>query len=160
MKILVTGGAGFIGSHLCEELIRQKRSVVCVDNFNDYYNPLIKRKNIENLLFQDGFDLIETDILDFTAMKKIYQKHSFTAIVHLAARAGVRPSIQQPLLYEEVNVKGTMNLLELSRQFKVPKFILASSSSVYGTNKRCHLMNRIMLITRCPLMQQPKRHAN
>jgi len=136
MEIFVTGGAGFIGSHLCEELIRQKIHVVCVDNFNDYYNPLIKKRNIENLLQQDGFELIEADILDFAAMKKIYLEHSFAAVVHLAARAGVRPSIQQPLLYEEVNVKGTTNLLELTRQFKVPKFILASSSSVYGNNKR------------------------
>lgn len=136
MKLLVTGGAGFIGSHLCETLLRRGDEIVCVDNFNDYYNPLIKRKNVEQLVENRNFHLIETDIRDFNALESLFATNLFDAIVHLAARAGVRPSIDQPLLYEEVNVKGTSNLLELSKIYGIKKFVFASSSSVYGNNKK------------------------
>ena len=136
MKLLVTGGAGFIGSHLCETLLRRGDEIVCVDNFNDYYNPQIKRKNVEQLGKNRNFHLIETDIRDFNALESVFTKNLFDAIVHLAARAGVRPSIEQPLLYEEVNVKGTGILLELSRVNGIKKFVFASSSSVYGNNKK------------------------
>lgn len=136
MTILITGGAGFIGSHLCERLIKQNHQIVCLDNFNDYYDPRIKRKNIELLLKDKSFSLIEAELCDFQQLKSIFSQQSFDCIYHLAARAGVRPSIQQPLLYQEVNVSGTTNLLELSKQYEIPRFVFASSSSVYGNNKK------------------------
>ncbi len=136
MKLLVTGGAGFIGSHLCETLLRRGDEIVCADNFNDYYNPLIKRKNVEPLEKNRNFRLIETDIRHYDSLESVFATNLFDAIVHLAARAGVRPSIEQPLLYEEVNVKGTGNLLEMSKIYGVKKFVFASSSSVYGNNRK------------------------
>ncbi len=136
MKVFVTGGAGFIGSHLSEALIDQGYEIVCVDNFNNYYDPKIKRKNIRNLQDHENFLLYETDIRDYDALEKIFAEHNFDGIIHLAARAGVRPSIQQPLLYQEVNVRGTLNLLELARIHEIPRFVFASSSSVYGNNKK------------------------
>jgi UDP-glucuronate 4-epimerase len=134
MRCLVTGGAGFIGSHLCESLIQQGHYIVCIDNFNDYYNPRVKHKNIQNLLSKPDFQLIQGDILDWELMNKVFEEMEIDVIIHLAARAGVRPSIQEPRLYQRVNVEGTVNLLELSTKFRIPRFILASSSSVYGKN--------------------------
>lgn len=136
MKLLVTGGAGFIGSHLCDELVKEGNQVVCVDNFNTYYDPKIKRRNISGLLDSDRFVLAETDICDFDSLGQLYKTHQFEGVVHLAARAGVRPSIEDPRLYQRVNVEGTYNLLELAKQYHVPKFILASTSSIYGNNKK------------------------
>ncbi|MBN2412321.1 GDP-mannose 4,6-dehydratase [candidate division KSB1 bacterium] len=136
MKLLVTGGAGFIGSHLVEKLLFEGHKIVCLDNFNDYYDPSIKRKNIQNVSGKKEYELIEGDILDISLLQKIFSQHQFDVVVHLAARAGVRPSISEPLLYEKVNVQGTMHLLEQCREHGVDKFVFASSSSVYGANKK------------------------
>ena len=134
--ILVTGGAGFIGSHVCEKLIASGKNVVCVDNFNDYYDPRQKRDNIKELLKNQSFILEESDILDMPNMDEIFNKHKITEVIHLAARAGVRPSLKEPLLYFDVNVKGTILLLEMSRKYGVSNFIFGSSSSVYGDRNK------------------------
>lgn len=136
MRYFVTGGAGFIGSHLIEHLLAKKHEIFCLDNFNDYYNPAIKWKNIEAARQHPNYKLIEGDILDEALLDQIFQQQQFHAIVHLAARAGVRPSVLQPKLYEEVNIRGTVNLLEIAKKYQIPKFIFASSSSVYGNNKK------------------------
>src|SRR3989344_3300361 len=126
-KILVTGGAGFIGSHTIRSLLKKKYSIVCVDNFNNYYNRKIKERNIKDLLVNKKFKLYRKDIVNYNHLKKIFEKEKIDKICHLAARAGVRASIINPFLYEQVNVKGTLNLLELARIFKVKNFIFASS---------------------------------
>lgn len=131
---LVTGGAGFIGSHLLDQLLNRGARVLCLDDFNDFYDPLLKRRNIESHRRNDAFQLMEGDIRDTSLLARIFSDHPIRKIVHLAARAGVRPSLDQPLLYEDVNVRGTMNLLEMARQHKVEQFVFASSSSVYGGN--------------------------
>jgi UDP-glucuronate 4-epimerase len=136
MNILVTGGAGFIGSHLCGVLLSQGNKVICVDNFNDYYSPECKEKNIKSYINHPFFKLYKADILNLQVMKEIFSEELPHKVVHLAARAGVRPSIQEPLLYEEVNIKGTLNMLELVREFDIKNFVFASSSSVYGNNKK------------------------
>jgi UDP-glucuronate 4-epimerase len=136
MEILVTGGAGFIGSHLCGRLIREGYRVVCLDNFDDFYTPEIKRRNIQEAIGEDQFELIEGDIRDIELIERIFREHSLDIVAHLAARAGVRPSIDYPKLYEEVNVQGTINLLEACRKFGIKNFIFASSSSVYGGNSK------------------------
>jgi len=136
MTILVTGGAGFIGSHLVEKLLSQGKRIVVMDNFNDFYPTVYKRENIHTALQDSNLTLYETDILNTAAGQEIFEKHHIEKVVHLAAYAGVRPSIERPLLYEEVNCKGTLNLLELSRIYKVKQFIFGSSSSVYGNNKK------------------------
>jgi len=135
-KILVTGGAGFIGSHVCDALLNKGKQVVCLDNFNNYYSPKRKRKNIEHNLSNKSFFLEETDIRQLEKLKKVFEKHKIIKVIHLAARAGVRASIKDPHIYEEVNVKGTLNLLELSRKFNIKNFVFGSSSSVYGLNKK------------------------
>ncbi|MCH7676921.1 GDP-mannose 4,6-dehydratase [candidate division KSB1 bacterium] len=135
-KILVTGGAGFIGSHLSETLLKEGREVICLDSFNDYYNPEIKRNNISLLQGQSNYTLIEGDILNLDLLRQIFADYKFDIVVHLAARAGVRPSIQEPLLYQQVNVEGTTNLLEMAKEFRTQKFIFGSSSSVYGENEK------------------------
>jgi len=135
MKALVTGAAGFIGSHLCERLLAEGRMVVGIDNFDDFYDPQIKRRNIDSCLKNKNFQLIEADIRDSTSMDKAVA-NGIEMIVHLAARAGVRPSIDQPVLYADVNVNGTTVLLEAAKKYKVGKFIFGSSSSVYGNNKK------------------------
>ena len=136
MRCLVTGGAGFIGSHLCERLIEEDHDVVSLDNFNDYYDPEIKRRNVQPVISHQRYRLVEGDILDWDLSERVFTEENFDVVIHLAARAGVRPSIRAPQLYQKVNVEGTVNLLELSSKFKVPKFILASSSSVYGENSK------------------------
>ncbi len=136
MLYLVTGGAGFIGSHLIERLLSEQHNVCCLDNFNNYYSPTIKRRNIENISQHPHFKLIEGDILNESLLENIFQNHSFDGIVHLAARAGVRPSVLHPQLYEEVNVRGTLNLLEMAKQYQIKRCIMASSSSVYGNNSK------------------------
>lgn len=134
MKILVTGGAGFIGSHLVERLIARGDALTVVDDFNDFYDPALKRRNVAG--FAGRAQVIEADICNPAALRPLFQAGRFDAIVHLAARAGVRPSIRQPLLYSAVNITGTQNLLELAREFRVRKFVFASSSSVYGVNQK------------------------
>lgn len=136
MTILVTGGAGFIGSSLVDRLLRDGHFVVCVDNFDDFYNPRIKRLNSENHYGHSKYELFEVDVRDFFLLRQVFEKRKIQMIVHLAARAGVRPSLENPQLYYDVNVMGTINLLELAKEFKVPHFILTSSSSVYGKNKK------------------------
>jgi UDP-glucuronate 4-epimerase len=135
MKALVTGAAGFIGSHLSERLLDDGLMVVGLDNFDDFYNPQIKRQNIKGCLKNKNFQLVKADIRDSAAMDKTVGG-GIEIIVHLAARAGVRPSIEKPLLYADVNINGTMVLLEAAKKHKVNKFIFGSSSSVYGNNKK------------------------
>ena len=136
MKILITGGAGFIGSHLSEKLIGLGHRVICIDNFNDYYDPAIKEHNLQDIIDDKNFTLYRADILDRTAMQEIFSAHNIDIVIHLAARAGVRPSLSNAVLYEKVNVEGTINLLEECRKKAINKFIFASSSSVYGGNKK------------------------
>jgi UDP-glucuronate 4-epimerase len=136
MNILVTGGAGFIGSHVCEKLISAGHKVICVDNFNDYYNPQIKENNVSEIRKDRNFILFRNDILKNDLLEYIFLNNSIDLVIHLAARAGVRPSIANARLYEEVNVRGTINLLECCKKFGVRRFVFASSSSVYGGNKK------------------------
>ena len=136
-NILVTGGAGFIGSHLVDSLLADGDcDVTVVDDFNNFYNPALKRKNIENHFGSSSYELSEIDICDLSALRQFFSTKRFDCIVHLAARAGVRPSLEEPILYTEVNVRGTLNLLELAREFGVRQFIFASSSSVYGSRNK------------------------
>ncbi len=132
MKILLTGAAGFIGSNLAESLLVRGDEVCAIDNFNDFYNPLRKERNIQTASGMPGYTLYRTDIRDFEALKAIFEKEKPAKICHLAGMANVRYSLKHPLLFEEVNVKGTLNLMELSRMYEVPQFVFASSSSVYG----------------------------
>ncbi len=136
MKILVTGGAGFIGSHLCERLLSEGHNVVNIDNYNDYYDPQIKRKNVRNSLLNENYTFYEADIRDADLMREIFGHEEIDAVVHLAAMAGVRPSIENPLLYTEVNIVGTVNILNEIVRNKIQNFVFASSSSVYGNSKK------------------------
>jgi UDP-glucuronate 4-epimerase len=136
-NILVTGGVGFIGSHLVTRLLNENMwNVSVVDDFNDFYSPAIKRANAEVFLQNPRFTLYEADIRDAEYLRVIFQENKFDAIVHLAARAGVRPSLAQPKLYTETNINGTLNLLELAREFELKQFVFGSSSSVYGINNK------------------------
>jgi UDP-glucuronate 4-epimerase len=132
MAILITGGAGFIGSHLTDHLLSLGEKVIVLDNFNDYYSPQLKRKNIAQHSKKKNFYLIKGDIRNYALLKKSFKKFPIRKVVHLAARAGVRPSLENPLLYSEVNLSGTLNLLEVCKRAKLKNFIFASSSSVYG----------------------------
>lgn len=136
MNILVTGGAGFIGSHVIDRLISLGHQVVCIDNFDNYYDVRIKRANIENALQSENFHLVEGDIRDIRALEKCFSYFSIETVVHLAARAGVRPSLLQPELYYDVNIIGTLRLLEAMRKNKVYRMLFASSSSVYGNQQK------------------------
>ncbi len=131
----MTGAAGFIGSHLCEHLLRQGRQVVGIDNFDEFYDPAIKRRNVRGLADTGRFRLIESDIREQSAMQAALAS-GVDVVVHLAARAGVRPSIENPLLYQDVNVRGTNVLLEAARKCGIRRFVFASSSSVYGNNDK------------------------
>lgn len=135
MKILVTGCAGFIGSHLTERLLDEGYQIFGVDNFNDYYDPKIKERNLDKAKKNKNFKLYREDILNFEDIKNIFYKEKPVKVIHLAARAGVRPSIANPPLYARVNVAGTVNLLKLSVGFEIRQFIFGSSSSVYGNSK-------------------------
>jgi len=136
-RILVTGGAGFIGSHLVDRLLDGGDArVTVVDNFSDFYDPAIKRANIAPYLATENFELVEADIMDSRVMEDLFSRSKFDCVVHLAARAGVRPSLEDPLSYETTNVRGTFNLLEAARRNEVPRFVFGSSSSVYGMNSR------------------------
>ncbi|MGC8916116.1 MAG: GDP-mannose 4,6-dehydratase [Thermoanaerobaculum sp.] len=134
--VLVTGGAGFIGSHVVRALLDRDLSVVCLDDFNDYYNPAFKRENVAGFLSNPRFHLVEGDIRDRDLVFATYRKFGISATLHLAARAGVRPSIANPRLYEEVNGVGTVNLLEAAHRFGAYTFIFGSTSSVYGINSK------------------------
>lgn len=136
MNIIVTGGAGFIGSYLCEKLINLGFKISCIDNFDDFYSPEIKEDNIRGVINNNNFKLYRLDICNLDQLEKIFLKNDIGVVIHLAAKAGVRPSIKNPLLYQKVNVLGTMNLLECCRKYNIPKFIFASSSSVYGESKK------------------------
>ena len=134
-NVLITGGAGFIGSHLVDRLLAtHAEQITVVDDFNDFYDPGIKRANISAHLKDSRYSLVEADIRDATALQQEFENSSFDCIVHLAARAGVRPSLSQPQLYSETNINGTLNLLELARRLSVKQFVFGSSSSVYGIN--------------------------
>ncbi len=136
MNIILTGGAGFIGSHLAERLLRDGCRLEIVDDLNDYYAPALKRENLEAVRRAGAFEFHHADIRDTARMDAIVRAARPDAIIHLAARAGVRPSLEQPLLYEEVNMLGTTGLLEACRHHGVPKFVFASSSSIYGIANR------------------------
>lgn len=133
--VLVTGAAGFIGSHLSEALLTRSQRVVGLDNFDSFYDPAVKRRNISELLGHPDFNLIEGDIRDAAAVDRAIAS-GVDAIIHLAARAGVRPSIEDPILYQDVNLHGTNVLLEAARKANVRRFIFGSSSSVYGNNDK------------------------
>ena len=136
-SILITGGAGFIGSHLVDRLLSEGDwRVSAIDDFNDFYDPAIKRANVRCHDNNENYRLFEADIRDRSALKRIFQQEKFSCIVHLAARAGVRPSLAQPLLYAETNINGTINLLELAREHGIRQFVFGSSSSVYGINAK------------------------
>ena len=158
MNYIVTGGSGFIGSHLVEKLLKNGHSVINIDNFDDFYDYQIKVKNtlesvgkddpfhytekssdIQKLIFHTSgknYQLYYQDIRDKDGLEKIFQKHRIDAVIHLAALAGVRPSIEKPLEYEEVNIKGTLHLWELAKKYRIRKMVIASSSSVYGNNEK------------------------
>ena len=135
-KVLVTGGAGFIGSHLCQRLRQDDVEVVVLDNFDPFYEPAVKRRNLGPLQGDGGFRLVEGDIRDESLVGELFAGERFDTVFHLAARAGVRPSLQEPRLYQDVNVTGTVTLLEAARRNEVQRFVFGSSSSVYGNNKK------------------------
>jgi len=135
MKAVVTGAAGFIGSHLTERLLKDGWAVVGVDNFDDFYDPAIKRRNLAACIANEDFTLVEADIRDRASMERAISDDT-DVVIHLAARAGVRPSIEQPELYTDVNINGTVVLLEIARERGLKRFIFASSSSVYGNNEK------------------------
>jgi UDP-glucuronate 4-epimerase len=136
MKVLVTGGAGFIGSNLANKLLERGDQVVIIDNFNDYYDPKVKRDRIKTILKGKKFKLYKGDIRDVKLLERIFKAEKLDKVVHLAAMAGVRYAIENPLIYADVNVLGTTNLLQLAAKYKLKNFVYASSSSVYGNNKK------------------------
>ena len=131
----ITGGAGFIGSTLSQKLIEQGNKVIAIDNFCDFYNPKIKENNVKELLQNENFKLYRADIRDRKALKEIFDENQIDIVMHLAAMAGVRPSIENPILYQEVNCMGTQNILEEMKEHNVKNGVFASSSSVYGNCK-------------------------
>ncbi len=137
MNFLVTGGAGFIGSHVCERLLHDGHRVWACDDLNDFYDPQIKRRTLADIeLLGKPFTFVHGDLADAGTVNALFAATKFDQVIHLAARAGVRPSLEQPALYQRVNVEGTVNLLEAARKTGVKKFTLASSSSVYGVNSK------------------------
>jgi UDP-glucuronate 4-epimerase len=137
MNFLVTGGAGFIGSHVCERLLRDGHAVWAFDDLNNFYDPQLKRRNLREVQsLAKPFEFVHGDITDRAALDKIFSSVKFDQVIHLAARAGVRPSLADPALYQRVNVEGTVNVLEAARNNRVKKITIASSSSVYGLNSK------------------------
>ncbi len=137
MNFLVTGGAGFIGSHVCERLLRDGHRVWAFDDLNDFYDPEIKRRNLKEIEAAGlPFKFVHGDLCNADAVNQIFDSLRFDQVIHLAARAGVRPSLEQPALYQRVNVEGTVNVLEAARRTGVKKITIASSSSVYGVNSK------------------------
>ena len=135
-RVLLTGGAGFIGSHLAENLVCRGAQLTIVDNLDDFYSPGWKKANLEEIRRAGSYDFYAVDICAREQLREVVARAQPEVMIHLAARAGVRPSIEQPLLYQRVNVEGTLNLLELCREFRIAKFIFGSSSSVYGATSR------------------------
>ena len=131
----ITGGAGFIGSSLSERLIKEGNKVVTIDNFCDFYSTKIKENNVKDLIENENFKLYRGDIRDREILKKIFDENNIDVVMHLAAMAGVRPSIENPVLYQEVNCMGTQNILEEMKAHNVKNLVMASSSSVYGNCK-------------------------
>jgi UDP-glucuronate 4-epimerase len=136
MRLLVTGGAGFIGSNLIEKLLLLGYNVVCFDNFEPFYNPMIKRRNLSFSLNNKNFKLYSGDIVDLASLEKCFAENKFDMVVHLAAKVGVRQSIQDPARYFSTNLTGTLNVLETMKKYQVKKLVFASSSSVYGNNNK------------------------
>jgi UDP-glucuronate 4-epimerase len=137
MNFLVTGGAGFIGSHVCERLLRDGHRVVAFDDLNDFYDPQVKRRNLDEILaLGKPFEFFQGDLGDARTLLGVFSAIQFDQVIHLAARAGVRPSLEHPALYQRVNVEGTVNMLEAARKTGVKKITIASSSSVYGVNAK------------------------
>ncbi|CAN5728627.1 GDP-mannose 4,6-dehydratase [soil metagenome] len=135
LNVLITGGAGFIGSHLCERLLESGNSVTAVDNFDEFYDPVVKRRNVAGMVQHRRFRLIEADIRESEFIERqLAGGPQIDVVVHLAARAGVRPSIEHPLLYSQTNLDGTVAVLELARRLEIRHFVFGSSSSVYGNN--------------------------
>ena len=132
MTYLVTGGAGFIGGHVAEALLKRGELAIVLDNFNDYYDPSIKRRTAKRLSHYDNCVIIEGDIRDAALVDRLFSEHGVTHVAHMAAMAGVRESVNQTRLYLDVNVTGTMNLLEAAKAARIEQFVLASTSSVYG----------------------------
>ena len=131
----ITGGAGFIGSNLAKRLLARENKIITIDNFCNFYNPLIKENNIKELTKNENFKIYRNDIRDRQAIKKIFDENKIDVVIHLAAMAGVRPSLENPILYQEVNCMGTQNILEEMKEHNIKKLIMASSSSVYGNCK-------------------------
>ncbi|MFH1072177.1 MAG: SDR family NAD(P)-dependent oxidoreductase [Nanoarchaeota archaeon] len=136
MNIVVTGGAGFIGSHVCERLLERGDTVIIVDDLNAYYDPQLKQRNLDEVRKKGECTFYKVDITDFNALGKVFQENKVDKVIHLAARAGVRASLEQPQLYFNVNCFGTVNVLELCRLHAVKNLVFGSSSSVYGENKK------------------------
>jgi len=137
MNFLVTGGAGFIGSHVCEHLLRDGHRVWAFDDLNDFYDPQIKRRTLADIQSPSRlFTFVPGDVTDAGAVNALFAATKFDQVIHLAARAGVRPSLEQPALYQRVNVEGTVNILEAARKTGCKKITIASSSSVYGVNAK------------------------
>ncbi len=137
MNFLVTGGAGFIGSHVCERLLHEGHAVWAFDDMNNFYEPQLKQRNLREIQsLAKPFEFVHGDITDRAALDEVFSPAKFDQVIHLAARAGVRPSLAQPALYQRVNVEGTVNVLEAARKGGVKKIIIASSSSVYGVNSK------------------------
>ncbi len=132
MQILITGGAGFIGSTLADKLLKENNEIVILDNFNDYYNPQLKESNVKNNLDNPNYKLYRGDICDKELVNKIFEENKIEKVVHIAARAGVRPSLENPLSYVQTNIYGTTVILEQMQKHNCKKLIFASSSSVYG----------------------------
>lgn len=132
MAILITGAAGFIGSSLCEELLKLGKNIIGIDNFDAFYAREIKESNIKNCLKNKNFKFYEADLTDIDVLKEVFAQNQINQVIHLAAKAGVRPSIEHPLDYCRTNVVGSLNILEMMRQYNVKRLVFASSSSVYG----------------------------
>lgn len=132
---LITGGAGFIGSHLADNLLKEGSKIIVIDNFCDFYSPDLKEKNVKENLNNSNYQLYRIDIRDYNAVNSVFESNKIDCVIHLAAMAGVRPSIESPTLYQEVNCLGTQNILECMKKHKVNKLVMASSSSVYGNCK-------------------------
>ena len=137
MNFLVTGGAGFIGSHVCESLLRDDHAVWALDDLNSFYSPATKKQNLKEIsALGKPFTFVFKDLSDVKALEKLFKQVRFDQVIHLAARAGVRPSLDEPEFFQQVNVEGTVNILEAARRHGVKKAVLASSSSVYGVNTK------------------------
>ncbi len=143
MNFLVTGGAGFIGSHVCERLLHDGHAVWVLDDLNSFYDPAIKRANIRAIQsLAKPFEFIQGDLTDVATVNELFASVKFDQVIHLAARAGVRPSLEEPALYQRVNVEGTVNILEATRKSGCKKITIASSSSVYGVNAKTPFSER------------------